>query len=208
MSGRERARPAAAGLRRLRRIGALGHQRVDAVDHGAERRIEPVARMGNGVGDLGGDAAGIGRQHQDAVAHQHRLLDVVRDHQDRLDRDSPFLPQVEEVGAQRLGGQHVEGREGLVHQQDLRLHDERAGEADALAHAAGKLLGIGGFEAVEADGVDRLQRPLARLLERHAVGARADLDVVEHVEPGEQGEALEHHRHLLRRPRRPACRRS
>ena len=116
-----------------------------------------------------------------------------------FDRDAPLLPQVEQVGAQGLGGQHVERRERLVHQQDLRLHDERAGEADALAHAAGKLLRIGGFEAVEADRVDRLQRPLARFLERHAVGARADFDVVEHVEPGKQREALEHHRDVFRR---------
>ena len=150
--------------------------------------------MGQGDGDLGRDPAGIGRQDEDAVAHQHRLLDVVGDHQDRLDRDAALLPQVEQVGAQRLGGQHVEGRERLVHQQDLRLDDQRAGEADALAHAARQLLRIGGFEAVEADEVDRLQRPLARLVERHALRPRADLDVVEHGQPGKQREALEHHR--------------
>ena len=114
--------------------------------------------------DLGGDAAGIGGQHEDAVAHQHRLLDVVRHHQDRLDRHPSFRPEIEQIGAQRLGGQHVERRERLVHQQDFRLHDERAGEADALAHAAGQLLRIGGFETVEADHVDRLHRPLARLV--------------------------------------------
>ena len=44
-----------------------------------------------------------------------------------------------------------------------------------------------------------LQRALARLVERHAVGARADLDIVEHVEPGEERKALEHHRDVLRR---------
>ena len=37
------------------------------------------------------------------------------------------------------------------------MHDQRAGEADALAHAARKLLRKGRFEAVEADEVDRLQ---------------------------------------------------
>ncbi len=155
--------------------------------------------MGNGHRDFRGDAAGIGRQHEDAVAHQHRFLDVVGDHQDGLDRNAPLLPQIEQVGAQGFRGQHVERRERLVHQQDLRLHDQRAREADALAHAARQLLRIGRFEAVEADGVDRLQRALARLLERHAVGARADLDVVEDVEPREKREALKHHRDVLRR---------
>ena len=90
-----------------------------------------------------------------------------------FDRHAPFVPEVEQVGAQGLGGQHVERRERLVHQEDLRLHDERAREADALAHAARQLLRIGGFEAVEADGVDRLQRALAGLVERHAIGAQA-----------------------------------
>ena len=97
----------------------------------------------------------------------------MRDHQDRLDRDPPLLPEVEEVGAQGLGGQHVERRERLVHQQDFRLHDQRAGEADALPHTARQLLRIGGLEAIEADRVDRLQGALPGLIERHAVGPGA-----------------------------------
>ena len=140
--------------------------------------------MGERNDDLGGDAAGIGGEDDDAVGHQHRLLDVVGDHQDRLDRDAALLPEVEQIGAQGFGGQHVEGRKRFVHQQDLRLHDQRAGETDALPHAAGELLGIGRFEAVESDDVDRLQRALARLVERHALRARADLDVVEHGSHG------------------------
>ena len=31
-----------------------------------------------------------------------------------------FAPQIEQVGAQRLGREHVERRERLVHQQDVR----------------------------------------------------------------------------------------
>src|SRR6476661_4440796 len=59
--------------------------------------------------------------------------------------------RIEEIGAQRLGGQHVECREGLVHQQQARMHDQRPREADALAHAARQLLRIGALVAVEAD---------------------------------------------------------
>ena len=55
----------------------------------------------------------------------------------------PLEPEIEEVAAQRLGGQHVERRERLVEQQDIRVDDEGAGEADALPHAAGELLRIG-----------------------------------------------------------------
>ena len=74
-------------------------------------------------------------------------------------------PQIEQVVAQSLGGQHVERRERLVEQQDVGVDDERAGKADALPHAARQLLRIGVLEPVEADQVDRLDRappPLGR----------------------------------------------
>ena len=87
------------------------------------------------------DAAGIAAEHQDAVAHQHRLLDVVRDQDHALDRHAALGPQIEEVGAQRLGGQHVERRERLVHQQDVRdarparARSRRAGACRRTARA-------------------------------------------------------------------------
>ena len=43
------------------------------------------------------------------------------------------------------------------------MHDERAGEADALAHAAREFARIGGFEAVEPDQVDGGERALPDL---------------------------------------------
>ena len=78
------------------RLGALGHAGIDVVDELAERRIEPVARVGHLDLDLGGDAARIGREHQDAIAHQDRLLDVVRHHQHGLDRQSAFDPEIDQ----------------------------------------------------------------------------------------------------------------
>ena len=78
---------AAAGFarRRLGRLRPLGHQRVDLVDQVAELRVEPIARMRErdprSRPRCGRD---LTTRHEDAVAHQHRLLDVVRDHQDRL----------------------------------------------------------------------------------------------------------------------------
>ena len=53
------------------------------------------------------------------------------------------------------------------------MHDQRAREADALAHAARQLARIGGLEAVEADQVDRRERALADLRARHALAPRA-----------------------------------
>ena len=57
--------------------------------------------------------------------------------------------------AQVLGGQHVERAERLVHAQDLGLRDQRPREADALAHAARKLLRIGVLVAGKADELER-----------------------------------------------------
>ena len=105
----------------------------------------------------------------------------------------PSHPEIEKIGAQRLGGQHVEGGERLVHQEKLGIDDERARKADALAHAARQLLRVGGFEAVEADQIDRRKRAAVRLALGHGHGAQAKLDVFEHRQPREQREALEHH---------------
>jgi len=181
----------------LRRV-ALGHARVDVVHQLAEARVLAVAWLRQVDPDLAHDAAGIGGEHQDAVAHQDRLLDVVGNHQDRFDLHATFAPEVEQVGAQGLGGQHVQRREGLVHQEDVRVDHQGAGQADTLTHAAGELLGIGVLETVEADQVDGRERPLSAYLSRRAFGLQPELYVLLHSQPWEQREALEHHgdRHL------------
>ena len=142
----------------------------------------------------------IAAEDDDAVGHLDRLLDIVRDDDDALGRHAALQPQIDDVAAQRLGGQHVERRERLVEQQHVGIDDERAGEADALAHAARQFLGIGGFEPVEADQVDGRNGALAPLGARHALRLEPELDIAEHGEPGKQREGLEHHGDALRRP--------
>ncbi len=144
--------------------------------------------------DLGDHAARIRRQHENAVAHEHRFLDVVRDDQHRLDRHPALRPQVEQVGTQRFGRQHVECRERLVHQQDRRVDDERAREAHALAHPARQLARIRVLEAVETDQVDRGKRALAPLARTDAERFQPGFHVLQHGQPREQREGLEHHR--------------
>ena len=80
------------------------------------------------------------------------------------------------------------------------MHDQRAGKADALAHAAGKLARIGGFVTVEADQVDRRQRALSDLDVGQPERLEPELHVFKHGEPGEQRERLEHHGDAGRRP--------
>ena len=175
------------------RFGALGHAGIDAVDQLPEGRIEPVARVRQVDLDLGGDATGIGREHQNAVAHQDRLLDVVGYHQHRFDRQPAFDPQIDQVGAQRLGGEHIQRRKRLVHQQQVRMHHQRAGKPDALAHASRQFLGVGRFETVEADQIDRRQRPGAAFRAVDTECLEAEFDVLQHRQPWKQRERLKHH---------------
>ena len=154
------ARPPAG--RRPRRDGlvALGHHPVDLVDQLLEVRRPAAARPGQRVAQVGADPAGVGAQHQDPVREQHRVLDVVGDHDHGLGREALALPQLEQLAAQVLRGQHVQRAERLVHEQGGRLDDQRPGEADPLPHPARQLLGVGPLVAVQADQVDGAQRPL------------------------------------------------
>ena len=84
------------------------------------------------------DAAGIGREEDDAVAEADSLADVVRDEHDGLPalREDPL-----DVAVKLVAGEGVEGGERLVHQQHAGIRRETARERDALAHAAGELVG-------------------------------------------------------------------
>ena len=64
-------------------------------------------------------------------------------------------------------------------------------KADALAHSTGKLLGIGAFEAVEANGVEHFHAAGAALVGRDAASLEGGFDVFKDGKPGEEGEALE-----------------
>ena len=180
--------------RRAGRLVTLGHHPVDLVDQLVEVRRPAAARPGQRVAHVGPDPAGVGAQHQDPVGEQHRLLDVVRDHDDGLGREALALPQLQQLAAQVLRGQHVQRAERLVHQQRRGLDHQGPGEADALAHAAGQLLGVGRLVPVQADHVDGAQRPLGPLGGCATPRAsRPELHVLLHGEPRQQREGLEDH---------------
>ena len=145
------------------------------------------------------DPARIGGEQQHPVAHQHRFLDIVGDQDDALDRQLAVAPQFDQIGAQIFRRQHVQRAEGLVHQKNVGMHHHGAGEADALAHAAGQFARIGAFVTVQADQVDGGQRAGAHFLRRQVQRFQPQLHILQHREPGKQREALEHHRHALGR---------
>ena len=110
-------------------------------------------------------------EDDDAVGQIDRLVDLVGDEQHGL---SGFRPDLQQLLLHRFAGLRVERCERLVHQQDLRVHDQRAREIDALLHAAGELVGIMVLEAGEADHVDEMRRarPSPRACRRRGIRGR------------------------------------
>ena len=104
---------------------------------------------------LGEPAAG--GEDRDPVAHPHGLVDVVGDQHDGL---AELALQPQELVLQPGAHHRVDGAERLVHQQHRRVGGERAGDADALALAAGELVrvAVGVRRRVEPDELHQLQR--------------------------------------------------
>ena len=73
------------------------------------------------------------------MGHRHRLDLVVRD-VDR--RHAEVVLELRDLGPHLDAELRVEVRERLVHQEDLRLADDRPAQRDALALAARELLGL------------------------------------------------------------------
>ena len=129
-----------------------------------------------------------GVHDRDPVGHRHRLLLVVGDH-DEGDADVALDPL--ELELHRLAELEVEGAERLVEQQHLRVHDQRAGERDALLHAARELRRLGRLAPGEADELERLRRLAVALLLADLALLEPVRDVVEHRHVREQRVGLE-----------------
>ena len=126
----------------------------------------------------------------DAVAHRHRLLLVVRH---VGDGQAEALLQAADLLAHRAAQAGIEVRERLVEQQHRRLEDERARERDALLLAAGELARQALVHRHQADRRHRRAGPLARQRAGDAGDAQAVGDVGEHVHVRKERVALEHH---------------
>ena len=86
----------------------------------------------------------------------------------------------------------VERAERLVHQEHVGVLRERAGERDALAHAARELVRPALGEVAEVHHLEQLRGARPALGARHACELQRDLDVAAHGEPREQRGFLEH----------------
>src|SRR6266478_3004647 len=100
-----------------------------------------------------------GGEHNHLVGERDRLFEIVSDEEDGL---PGFLPELEQLVLHDLARLHVERGERLVHQQDARIDDPALRHRDALAHAAGELMGETVLEAGETDAIDPAPGLIAR----------------------------------------------
>ncbi len=94
-------------------------------------------------------------------------------------------------------GKGIQGSEGLVQQQHLGLHGQGAGDAHALLHAAGNLVGALVQCMIHVHQLQVVAYPLVHFAATLAAAKHlfhGQLHVLVGGEPGQQGMVLEHHR--------------
>ncbi|MCY1427835.1 hypothetical protein D9M71_436980 [compost metagenome] len=104
-----------------------------------------------------------------------------------------LAPEVEGEHLHALAGQRIEGAEGFVEQQEIRLHRQRAGEPETLALATGKLgdAVVGMF--LQTNQFQHLARPYLAFGLAQATNAQTQRDILQRAQPGHQRVVLEHH---------------
>ena len=155
-----------------------------------EPRHERAVRLfveGLGRGDLLDDA---GPEHRDPVRHHHRLVLVVGDVHHG---DPEVAVDAADLVLQLLAKAAVEGAEGLVHQDQVRLEHEGARDGHALLLAARQLSGpplLQAFQPYELEGAADAGAPVFWGEAAHLEG---EGEVVAHRHVREEGVVLEHH---------------
>jgi integrase len=91
-------------------------------------------------------------------AKQHRLLDVVRDQENTLRGDFLRQPELHQLAAQVLRGEHIERGKWFIHEEDLGLYRQGARESYALPHAPGEFFRVRRFKPFQTDRVQRPKR--------------------------------------------------
>ena len=180
---------------------AFAHLAVEDVHHADEARDELAGRLLIHLARRADLCEPALVEDDDAVADFHRLFLVVRDEDGR---DVQFVVEVDEHLAQLLADFRVHGGERFVEQEHVRLGRERAGEGDALALAAGKLVGEAVFQILQAEQINQLGHACDAVGLRPLLDFEAEGDVVRHAHALEERVALEDeadvallHRHVV-----------
>src|SRR5262249_3682336 len=103
------------------------------------------------------------------------------------------LPDLLELLMQNVACLRVESSERLVHQENLRIHGERARERYALAHPPGELVHVRICESREVYHPQIVERAASALGSSDAEALQRELDVLNDVEPRKEGSLLKDH---------------
>ena len=145
-----------------------------------------------GAGDGDGEdvfhPAGAAGEEDHPVGEHDRFLNVVR-HVER--GEAGLFPEGDQFFLHNEPGLRIERGERLVHEEQVRLDRKGPGDAHALAHAAGKLVGVGAFKAREAHELDIAADAAVPFALRHiAARFEAEGDIVVHAAPGHEAGLL------------------
>ncbi len=110
---------------------------------------------------------------------------------DEDNRRAGRLPHLQQIVIELETRDPIERGERLVHQEELRLGDERARNRDPHAHAAGQFARKGLREFAETDTVERRPDSLRNARRRHAFKHERQRYIVGHAGPGHQRRVLE-----------------
>ena len=99
----------------------------------------------------------------------------------------------QQLALELLARERVERAERLIHQEDIGVVCQHAGNGDPLLHAARKLVGITAGGALEPDELHELVGNALNLAARQPALARAETDVLANGHPGKQRVVLKHH---------------
>src|SRR3954447_15631358 len=155
------------------------------------RRLQrDVAVDEEGDVDAVEDVGGARGHDVDRVGEVDGFGDIVGDEEDRVVLGAG---DVEEEALHAPAGLRVEGAEGLVHQDEFGLIDQRSRDCYALLHAAAEVFGIVVGEFSEADGFQVFVRELAAFVAGHRAKAQAVFDVLADGQPAEGRVGLEDH---------------
>ena len=160
---------AARRVQRARDIAGEHDALVGAGDLRIRDRDGGQKRLGIRVQGMVIDLVGVGQLDHLAEVHDGDAVgDMAHDQQivgdEQIGQAEFFLQLGEHVDDLRLD-RHVQRGDRLVADDEVRVDRERAGDADALALAAGKFVGVaGGMLGVEADIAHELENALLPFL--------------------------------------------
>src|SRR4029077_3234909 len=128
------------------------------------------------------------REDYYSIGEKNRLLDLMSD------KDHGFLcliPHLQKLGLHDLPRLRVQRGEGLIHEQNLRVDDQRARKVNALLHSSGKLVGIVMLESRKSDESDIRLCFFPRCRATDPLKLKSQNDVVHHRPPRKKRRFLE-----------------